>query len=329
MGPISPLKKPAWLKVRAPGKDQYFQIKEMLNDLKLATVCQSANCPNLAQCWEGGTATFMLLGDTCTRACRFCAVKTGNPQGLLDPAEAQNTAQAVYSMKLDYVVLTSVDRDDLPDHGSNALADTINCIRAKNPKALIEILSPDFSGHDKLLSNVINARPDVFAHNIETVARLSPAIRDRRANYQTSLRVLKQAKQMNPGIYTKSSIMLGLGETDNEIIKTLHDLRDNNVDIVTFGQYLSPNKMLARHLPIKEYIHPDKFKFWHDKAMEMGFLYVASGPLVRSSYRAGEYFMTGIIRQAKEQKPFTTERLPQIAKTERQANIKNRPHDTV
>ncbi len=295
--PSEIFKKPDWLKVKAPSKDSFFFIKDLVNKGQLSTVCQSANCPNIAQCWEGGTATFMLLGNVCTRACRFCSVQTGNPHGLLDTQESKKVAETVKKMKLHYVVLTSVDRDDLPDQGASSIAETIKTIFEYNENILIEILSPDFSGNKSLLEIVLKSSPHVFAHNIETVRRLSPKVRDRRASYETSLDVLKQAKISFPKILTKSSIMLGLGETDTEVMKSLEDLRSIDVDVVTLGQYLSPTKQLARHLPVQEFIHPDKFKEWEITALKLGFRYVASGPLVRSSYRAGEYFIQNMLKK--------------------------------
>lgn len=287
----STIKRPAWLKVAAPVRDSYFKIHKLMSSRGLHTVCQSANCPNIAQCWDGGTATFMLLGNNCTRACRFCSINTKNPNGFLDKDEAKKVANAIKMMNLKYVVLTSVDRDDLPDQGSTALAETIGIIFRENQDLLIEILSPDFLGNKAHLKILLDSKPHVFAHNIETVKRLSPSIRDRRASYQTSLDVLKNAKEINPQLYTKSSLMLGLGEGRDEVIKTLKDLRKVNVDILTLGQYLSPTEKLARHLPVKRYVPPKEFDEWKLIAENLKFRSVLSGPLVRSSYRAGEYFV--------------------------------------
>ena len=290
-------KRPSWLKVKAPTSKGYFEIKDMLKELNLVTVCQEALCPNMGECWEGGTATFMLMGDTCTRACRFCAVKTGNPKGILDLEEPFKVGSAISKLNLNYVVLTSVDRDDLEDSGSDHFAKTIEVIKENSPEMIVEVLTPDFSGNRSHIERVVQARPDVFAHNIETVEELTKRVRDRRSGYSQSLKVLETVKSIDPTRYTKTSIMLGLGEKDEQILKTLKDLREVECDVVTFGQYLSPNQRLARHLPIFEYATPEKFKHWEIVAKDMGFLYVASGPLVRSSYKAGEFFLKGMIEQ--------------------------------
>lgn len=286
--------KPSWLKVRAPGGESYGRIKGMLADLKLATVCQEAKCPNIAECWGGGTATFMLMGEVCTRGCRFCAVKTGNPKGKIDNDEPEKVGWAIAQMDLDYIVLTSVDRDDLPDQGADHFARTIEVIKANNPKLIVEVLTPDFRGQRDLVEKLTAARPDVFAHNIETVERLTKRVRDPRAGYRQSLDVLKAVKEFDPSRYTKSSIMLGLGEQDEEVVQALRDLRAVGCDVVTFGQYLQPTR---RHLKVEEFITPEKFAEWQRVAEDMGFLYVASGPLVRSSYRAGEFFIKGVIEK--------------------------------
>lgn len=294
-------KRPDWLKVRAPTSKGYHNIKDMLKELKLATVCQEAICPNIEECWGGGTATFMLMGDTCTRACRFCAVKTGNPKGVLDQDEPEKVGYSISQMKLDYVVLTSVDRDDLEDLGSTHFAKTIQVIKENNPKLIVEVLTPDFNGKKDLIEKVIKSSPDVFAHNIETVERLTPSVRDRRSGYRQSLETLHLAKEIKPSQYTKTSIMLGLGEKDEEVQQALEDLRKVKCDVVTFGQYLAPTNRHKKYLPIIEYVHPNKFKHWENVANEMGFLYVASGPLVRSSYRAGEFFIKGVIEKDREE----------------------------
>lgn len=290
-------KRPDWLKVRPPGGDKYFEIRDMLKDLKLATVCQEALCPNIEECWGGGTATFMLMGDTCTRACRFCAVKTGNPKGILDHDEPQKVGFAISQMKLDYVVLTSVDRDDLEDQGSQHFAETVRVIKKNSPTMIVEVLAPDFSANKELISHLVSARPDVYAHNIETVEELTALVRDRRSGYRSSLEVLRMVKELDPTRYTKTSIMLGLGEKDEQVMRALEDLRSVDCDVVTFGQYLSPTQRHARHLPVTEWVNPEKFLFWKEVAEEMGFLYVASGPLVRSSYKAAEFFMKGVIEK--------------------------------
>ncbi|MGZ3793638.1 MAG: lipoyl synthase, partial [Bdellovibrio sp.] len=290
--PILP--KPSWLKVRAPTGESYTRIKEMLGELKLATVCQEARCPNMGECWTGGTATFMIMGDTCTRGCRFCNVKTGNPKGVLDPFEPEKIAYSISQMGLEYVVITTVDRDDLPDQGAEHFSRTVKTIKKLAPNLIVEILAGDFRGDQALVNQLTDAKPDVYAHNIETVERLTPSVRDRRAGYRQTLRVLEMVKERDPSRYTKSSIMLGLGEQEDEVLQTLKDLREVGCDVVTFGQYLQPAK---RHLKVQEYVTPEKFKEWQTIAEGMGYLYVASGPLVRSSYRAGEFFMKGVIEK--------------------------------
>ncbi|MCY4524636.1 MAG: lipoyl synthase [Halobacteriovoraceae bacterium] len=286
------LKKPSWIKVAPPMGPGYLAIKEMTGKLGLATVCQEAHCPNIAECWEGGTATFMLLGDVCTRACGFCAVKTGNPHGKLDIDEPRKVGLAISKMRLDYVVLTSVDRDDLPDQGASHFARTVRVIKENNSSMLVEILTPDFRGDQSLLERLIDAAPDVFAHNMETVKRLTPKVRDRRAGYCQSLKVLDFVKKNTSRIFTKTSLMLGLGETRKEVIDCLGDLREVDCDIVTFGQYLRPTRF---HLPVREYVSMKAFREYERTAKAMGFLYVAAGPLVRSSYKAGELFLKGVI----------------------------------
>lgn len=291
--------KPTWLKVRPPAGDKYLEIKDMLGKLNLATVCQEARCPNIAECWGGGTATFMLMGEVCTRGCKFCAVKTGNPRGKIDTEEPFKVGYAIAQMDLSYVVITSVDRDDLPDEGSGHFAQTIQVIKSQRPDMVVEILTPDFKGNREHISKLVKAKPDVFAHNIETVERLQRKVRDPRANYKQSLEVLEFIKSEDPSIYTKSSIMLGLGEEDEEIRTTLKDLRSVGCDVITFGQYLQPT---ARHLKVESFVTPQKFEEWKNEAQEMGFLYVASGPLVRSSYKAGEFFMKGVIEKNRKDK---------------------------
>lgn len=291
------LRKPEWLKVRAPGGENYTRIKELSTNLKLATVCQEAKCPNMGECWSGGTATFMLMGEVCTRGCRFCNVKTGNPKGVIDAFEPEKVAYSISQMKLEYVVLTSVDRDDLPDQGSDHFARAVTAIKKLDNHVIVEILTPDFRGDEALVKHLVDSKPDVFAHNVETVERLTPKVRDPRAKYRQSLRVLEVVKEHDPSRYTKSSIMLGLGETDEEVIQTLKDLRAVGCDVVTFGQYLQPT---PRHLKVIEYVTPEKFQEWQKIAEEMGFLYVASGPLVRSSYRAGEFFMKGMVEKQRK-----------------------------
>ena len=292
IGPAK-LTKPNWLKVKAPTGENYTRIKDMLGELKLATVCQEARCPNMGECWSGGTATFMLMGEVCTRGCRFCNVKTGNPKGVIDNEEPEKVGWAIAQMGLEYVVLTSVDRDDLPDQGADHFARTIEVIKKNDSKLIVEVLTPDFRGERELVARIVAAKPDVFAHNIETVERLTKKVRDPRAKYRQSLDVLAMVKAIDATRYTKSSIMLGLGEGDDEVTQTLRDLRAVGCDVVTFGQYLQPT---AKHLRVERFVPPEEFQKWQQLAEGMGFLYVASGPLVRSSYRAGEFFMKGMIQ---------------------------------
>lgn len=287
--------KPQWLKIKLEAKDSFSNIKNTLKKHNLHTVCESAHCPNISECWSTGTATFMLMGDVCTRGCRFCAVKTGNPMKQLDNEEPKKLAQALAEIKLfDYVVLTSVNRDDLEDGGSSHFAECIKEIKKAYPEMIVEVLIPDFNGSAECLKKIVEASPEVIAHNIETVERLQKKVRDHRANYKQSLKVLENAKKLNQKIYTKSSIMLGLGETDEEVIQAMRDLRAINVDILTIGQYLRPTDW---HLPVNNYVPPEKFEYLKQKALELGFLYCASGPFVRSSYRAGEMFVKNIINK--------------------------------
>ena len=298
MSSPSPFQWPSdWPKVRPPSGENYTRIRGMLKDLKLSTVCQEALCPNIHECWNGGTATFMLMGDTCTRACRFCAVKTGNPKGKLDREEPVKVGEAIASMGLDYVVLTSVDRDDLEDLGSSHFARCIEAIKKNDPKIIVEALTPDFNSIEKCIIKVIEAGVDVYAHNLETVERLTPKVRDRRSSYGQSLKTLELAKKLSPQVYTKSSLMLGLGETEKEIHASLQDLKNIGVDGVTFGQYLAPTSQHKKYLPVEEYLPSGHFQEIKRMAEDMGFRYVASGPLVRSSYRAGELFIKDMIRK--------------------------------
>ncbi|XP_017765459.1 PREDICTED: lipoyl synthase, mitochondrial isoform X2 [Eufriesea mexicana] len=299
-GDKSRLRLPPWLQTKIPMGKNYSRIKAQLRQLQLSTVCEEARCPNIGECWGGGshgtaTATIMLMGDTCTRGCRFCSVKTSRTPLPLNPEEPINTATAITNWGLDYIVLTSVDRDDLSDGGANHIAETVKEIK-KRTNIFVECLVPDFRGDKDCIITIVNSNLDVFAHNIETVERLTPFIRDRRANYRQSLRVLKTAKECNPEIITKSSLMLGLGETDEEIEQTMKDLKDVGVSALTLGQYMQPTK---RHLKVIEYVKPEKFKKWESTGNELGFLYTASGPLVRSSYKAGEFFLTNILKKRK------------------------------
>ncbi len=290
------VKKPEWLRVKYPTGENYERIKSTLRNHNLHTVCEEAHCPNMAECWGGGTATFMLMGDTCTRGCRFCMVKTGNPRGQLDIFEPANVAKTIADLGLRYVVITSVDRDDLPDGGASHFASTIKAIKQHDPNVITEVLIPDFQGNLDDVRRIVDAGPEVIAHNVETTEPLTPKVRDPRATYMQSLRVLKGIKDLNPVIYSKSSIMLGLGETEGDLVKTMRDLRDVNVDILTLGQYLRPSK---GHIPVTEYVSPETFDYYKGLAEDLGFLYVASGPLVRSSYRAGEFFVEALIRKRK------------------------------
>jgi len=280
--------KPPWLKVRMPGSPRYHQIKKRARDLRLATVCEEARCPNIGECWGSGTATFMVMGDTCTRGCRFCSVKTAKSPDALDPWEPMNLAIAVAELELDFVVVTSVDRDDTPDGGAAHLARCVTETRARAPKTMIEILIPDFAGDKQALAVLVSAQPDVVAHNIETVRRLTHPTRDRKASYDTSLQVLRDIKDIDPTRHTKSSIMVGLGETSEEVLETMRDLRAVDCDFLTIGQYLQPTK---KHLVVDAYVPPETFEAWAEQGRAMGFKYVASGPLVRSSYKAGEFFL--------------------------------------
>ncbi|KAL2996291.1 hypothetical protein AAZX31_10G265200 [Glycine max] len=325
------VKKPEWLRQKAPQGERFQEIKESLSHLKLNTVCEEAQCPNIGevlfyyflkffcipssllpwivelwivmcvcgQCWNGGgdgiaTATIMVLGDTCTRGCRFCAVKTSRNPPPPDPMEPINTAKAIASWGVDYIVLTSVDRDDLPDGGSGHFAQTVKAMKNLKPEIMVECLTSDFRGDLKAVEILVHSGLDVFAHNIETVKRLQRIVRDPRAGYEQSLSVLKHAKHSKEGMITKTSIMLGLGETDDEVKEAMADLRAIDVDIVTFGQYLQPTPL---HLTVKEYVTPEKFAFWKEYGESIGFCYVASGPLVRSSYRAGELFVKTMVRE--------------------------------
>ena len=296
--PVEPLpaniRKPEWLRVHMPSGDNATVVGHIIQTHHLFTVCEEAQCPNRSECWSSGTATFMLMGGVCTRGCRFCAVTSGHPEPL-DDNEPMNVANAIYLMKLNYVVLTSVDRDDLPDGGSKHFAQCIQSIKSLNPEILIEVLIPDFLENN--LKNVITANPDVIAHNIETVERLSPHVRDPRATYTKSLRVLREIKEYDPSRYTKSSIMVGLGETWEDLEKTFLDLRKQEVDFLTIGQYLRPSSW---HLPVVKYIHPDLFIEMKERALVHGFKYVAAGPLVRSSYRAGEFFIESLLKHKKK-----------------------------
>ena len=286
-------KKPPWLKVPFPGGERYSWIKKRAANLNLSTVCEEANCPNIGECWNGGTATFMLMGDTCTRGCRFCSVKSAKNPGALDAEEPKKLAETVNNLALKYVVLTTVDRDDLPDQGASHIARCIRSTQRACPEMLIEMLMPDFQGKTELVQQVINARPAVLAHNLETVRSLTGKVRDSRASYDQSLDVLRYLKQQCPDGYTKSSLMLGVGESRTETLQAMKDLRDVGVDFLTIGQYLQPSK---KHLKVEKFMHPDEFDELALQGDKMGFEYVASGPLVRSSYKAAEFYIERKIR---------------------------------
>ncbi len=282
-GSVNRKEKPAWLKVQIPTGGKYSKVKETVREHRLATVCEESMCPNIGECWGSGTATLMLMGAVCTRACQFCAVDTGNPGGWLDPDEPAHAARSVDLMGLRYVVLTSVDRDDLPDGGASHYADCVRAIRARCPGTVVEALTPDFSGRVSCVERVIDSGVTVYAQNLETIRRLTHQVRDPRAGYQQTLDMLAYAKRYKFGLLTKTSLMLGLGETEHEIVEALEDLRKAGVDIVTFGQYLRPT---MNHIPVQRYVSPEEFKGYRDLGLERGFLEVVSGPLVRSSYRA-------------------------------------------
>ena len=285
--PYQRLAKPEWLRIVNQTTPAYMHVKKQVKEHRLSTVCEEAKCPNIAECWSHGTATIMLMGAVCTRACRFCSVDTGNPHGWLDKEEPENTARTVALMNLDYVVLTSVNRDDLPDGGAKHYADAIRAIKVRCPNTKIEALTPDFQGSSQDVAILLDSGLDVFAQNVETVERLTHPVRDNRAGYWQTLNILAFAKQYRPEVLTKTSLMLGLGETDEEIIQTMDDLREQQVDILTLGQYLQPTK---NHLPVMRYVTPETFSRLRDVGLQKGFFEVASGPLVRSSYRADRIF---------------------------------------
>lgn len=280
-------RKPEWLRARIPGGAAYDAVRGNVRKHRLATVCEEAKCPNIGECWSHGTATIMLMGSVCTRACRFCSVDTGNPRGQLDSEEPTNTAEAVRLMGLRYIVLTSVNRDDLEDGGAGHYAACVKAVKQANPHTRVEALTPDFQGEPADVETVLNSGVDVFAQNIETVRRLTHPVRDARASYEQTLRVLAHAKKYRPDVLTKTSLMLGLGELDDEIAQALDDIRAANVDIVTFGQYLRPT---LNHLPVRRYVAPTEFETYRQWGLERGFMEVVAGPMVRSSYRADRVF---------------------------------------
>jgi lipoyl synthase len=284
-------KKPEWLRIRLPSGENYVNVRQTIASLGLHTVCEEARCPNIGECWGGGTATIMIMGDVCTRGCRFCSVTSGRPL-YLDPYEPERVAKAIKKWGLRYVVITSVCRDDLQDGGANHIAKTIEEIKVQCPETIIEPLIPDFHGNRHAIETVAAAGPEVISHNIETIARLSPLIRDSRATYKQSLRVLEMIKDIDYKIYTKSSMMLGLGEMEEEVMQAAKDLRSAGVDIVSIGQYLQPT---SRHVPVKDYITPEKFDSYRKSIEKMGFAYTVAGPFVRSSYKAGELFIKNMV----------------------------------
>ena len=275
--------KPKWLRFQAAGGETYTAVKKLVKEHRLSTVCEEAMCPNIGECWSAGTATIMLMGSVCTRACKFCSVDTGNPKGWLDLEEPKNTAESVAIMGLKYVVLTSVNRDDLDDGGAGHFAQAVREIKQRTPETAVEVLTPDFQGVMKDVETIVDSGIEVFAQNVETVKRLTHPVRDPRASYQQTLDVLAHAKRHRPEVLTKTSVILGLGETEDEIREVLTDLKAHQVDIVTFGQYLRPTK---NHLPVDRYVTPEQFATYREWGLDMGFLEVVSGPMVRSSYRA-------------------------------------------
>ena len=285
--------KPPWLKVRFPGGARFNWIKEQSHGQKLATVCEEARCPNIGECWNSGTATFMMMGDTCTRGCRFCAVTTAKRPGALDMDEPRHLAETIRKMDLSYVVLTSVDRDDLEDQGAGHIARCIRAAKRANPDLLIEILMPDFQGETPLVQQMIDSGAEVLAHNVETVARLTEKVRDPRAGYRQSLEVLGYLKAKAPERHTKSSLMLGLGETRDEIFQAMQDMREVGVDFLTLGQYLQPTR---KHLKVERFLPPEEFEELRQVGAALGFDYIAAGPLVRSSYKAAEFYIERKIR---------------------------------
>lgn len=286
------MEKPPWLKIRVTNADAFERTRRILSENRVSTVCDASHCPNISECWGGSHATFLILGKVCTRSCRFCAVESGDPQEVVDGEEPSRIADAVCILGLNHVVVTSVTRDDLRDFGAAQFSEVVEKIRETNPTTGIELLIPDLQGDESAIAKVVSSRPDVIGHNLETVRRLQPEIRDARADYDVSLRVLERVKDLDESILTKSSLMLGLGETRAEIIETMYDLRDVEVDALTLGQYLRPSKV---NIEVKEYVSPDEFDRLGTEALSMGFEHVASGPFVRSSYRAFE-----LLRSRKE-----------------------------
>ena len=286
--------KPEWLKIRPPHGEAFAEVKGTLRELGLNTVCESAHCPNLSECWSGGTATFMVLGNVCTRGCRFCAVDKSAKGEKLDEQEPAKLAEAVKRWNLNYIVVTSVDRDDLPDQGAGHFAECIRELKKSNPNLIVEVLIPDFRGSEECIQTIVAAKPHVIAHNIETTEDLQGRVRDPRAGYWQSIGVLQKVKGLDNTIFTKSAVMLGLGETKQMVLKSFNDLRGVGCDFITIGQYMRPSK---KHLPVRNYLPPDLFKYYEKKALERGFKYAAAGPFIRSSYRAGEFFVRAMVEK--------------------------------
>jgi lipoic acid synthetase len=282
---VQVLRKPDWLKIKIPSGEDYLRVKKTLRTYNLNTVCEESSCPNVSKCWESGTATIMIMGNMCTRVCRFCDVSSGRPAPL-DPDEPKRVAEAIKQWNLRYIVITSVCRDDLEDGGAAHFAKTIKSVKLSCPNTIVEPLIPDFNYDSDSIKKIIESEPEVVSHNIETVRRLSSKVRDSRATYDQSLSVLKKIKEINPKIYTKSSFMVGHGETKEEVIQTASDLKSANVDVITAGQYLQPS---LNHLPVVEYVHPEKFASYQKIFEEMGFLHVVVGPFVRSSFQAADF----------------------------------------
>lgn len=293
------LKKPSWLRVKLPIGESYRQVRGLVDQHKLHTICESGNCPNMGECWGEGTATFMILGNICTRSCGFCAVATGRPEAV-DWDEPQRVAEAIHLMKVKHAVITSVDRDELPDGGSIIWYNTIRAVKVLNPGTTLETLIPDFKGESTQIGRIIEAAPEVVSHNIETVERMTRQVRIQ-AKYWRSMEVLKKLKE--GGMRTKSGMMLGLGEKKEEVIQSMKDLRNNGVDVITLGQYLQPSQ---RHLPVERFVHPDEFAEYRDLGYELGFDYVESGPLVRSSYHSDRHVVPGLGKAAWEQERLAT-----------------------
>lgn len=291
-------RKPSWLKVPLPGGEGYTRLRKLTRELKLNTVCEEAHCPNIGECWKGdrATMTLMVLGDECTRRCRFCAVKTVDRAAAPDPDEPEHVGTAVAALNLDYVVITSVDRDDLDDGGSGHYAQCVQSIRQHSPRTIVETLIPDYTGSQ--LATLMESKPDVLAHNVEVVSRLQRRIRDPRCSFERSLKTLREAKDLSSVVFTKSSLMLGLGETQAEVEEAMALLRSTDVDFLTLGQYLRPS---PKHAPVREYVTPEQFDAYDRLGREMGFRQVASGPLVRSSYKAGELQAAHLVRERRKE----------------------------